>query len=123
MYKRGDGDIRILDPARYSTMQTHFMNEPNNGRNIYPIDLTSAVSKVNRWLAPSARGPQNVAQHAAFCALKFEQDDKKDKKPHDRKALSKGAPADKAEKFNKSAKFAYCGIAGHNILVLTYTFV
>ena len=45
------------------------------------------------------------------------QGDKKDKKTHDRKASTKGAPADKAEKADKSAKCAYCGKAGHNILV------
>ena len=48
--------VQGLDPARYSTMQTHFMNELNNGRDIYPTDLTSAVCKANRWLVPSARG-------------------------------------------------------------------
>ena len=109
--------VQGLDPARYSTMQTHFMNELNNGRDIYPTDLTSAVCKANRWLVPSARGPQDVAQHTAFSLLKSKQGDKKDKKTHDRKASTKGAPADKAEKTDKSAKCAYCGKAGHNILV------
>ena len=82
-------------------MQTHFMNELNNG-----TDFTSAVCKANRWLVPSARGPQDVAQHTAFSLLKSKQADKKDKKPHDRKASTKGAPADKAEKTDKSAKCA-----------------
>ena len=90
------------------------MNELNNGRDIYPTDLTSAVSKANRWLVPSSRGPQDVAQHAAFNALKSKQGDKKDKKTHDRKAMTKRALADKAEKSDKSAK---CGKAGHSILV------
>ena len=93
--------VRGLDPAMYSTMQTHFMNELNNG-----TDFTSAVCKANRWLVPSARGPQDVAQHTAFSLLKSKQADKKDKKPHDRKASTKGAPADKAEKTDKSAKCA-----------------
>ena len=75
------------------------MNELNNGHDICPTDLTSAVSKANRWLVPSARGPQDVAQHAAFSASKFKQGDKKDKKTHE------------------SAKCAYCGKAGHTILV------
>ena len=44
--------VQGLDPSRYSTMQTHFMNELNNGRDIYPTDLVSAVSKANRWLIP-----------------------------------------------------------------------
>ena len=51
-------------------MQTHFMNELNNGQDIYPTDLVSAVSKANRWLIPSSRGTHDVAQHAAFGALK-----------------------------------------------------
>ena len=109
--------VQGLDPAKYSTMQTHFMNELNNGRDICPTDLTSAVCKANRWLVPSARGPQDVAQHTAFSLLKSKQGDKKNKKAHDRKASTKGAPADKAEKTDKSAKCAYCGKAGHNILV------
>ena len=58
--------VQGLDPARYSTMQMHFMNELNNGRDIYPTDLTSAVCKANRWLVPSARGPQDVAQHSVL---------------------------------------------------------
>ena len=98
-------------------MQAHFMNELNNRRDIYPTDLISAVSGANRWLVPSARGPQDVAQNAAFSALKFKQGDKKDKKTHDCQAPTKGAPAYKAEKSDKSAKCAYCGKAGHNILV------
>ena len=40
--------VQGLDPARYSTMQTHFMSELNNGRDIYPTDLTSALCKANR---------------------------------------------------------------------------
>ena len=85
--------VQGLDPARYSTMQTHLMNELNNGCDIYPTDLTSAVTKANRWLVPSARGPQDVVQYAAFSALKSKQGDKKDKKTHDYKAPTKGAPA------------------------------
>ena len=72
--------LQGLNPSRYSTMQTHFMNELNNGRDIYPTDLVSAVSKANRWLIPSSKGPQDVAQHAAFSALKTKAADKKDKK-------------------------------------------
>ena len=97
-------------------MQTHFMNELNNGRDIYPTDLVSAVSKANRWLIPSSKGPQDVAQHAAFSALKTKAADTKDNKTSDRKsaAAAKGSPADKTE---KSSKCAYCGKPGHNILV------
>ena len=73
------------------------MNELNNGGDIYPTDLASAMSKANRWLVPTVRGLQDVAQHAAFSALKSKQGDKKDKKAHDRKAPTKGAPAHKAE--------------------------
>ena len=69
--------VQGLDPARYSTIQTHFMNELNNVRDVYPTDLTSTVSKANRWLVPSARGLQDVAQHTAFNALKSKQGDKK----------------------------------------------
>ena len=104
--------VQGLDPARYSTTQTHFMNELNNGRDIYPTDLTSAVCKANRWVVQSARGPQDVASSL----LKSKQGDQMDKKTHDRKASTKGAQ-DKAEKTDKSAKCAYCGKAGHNILL------
>ena len=55
--------------------------------------------------------------HNTLLRLKSKQGDKKDKKTHDRKAPIKGAPADTAEKSDKSAKCAYCSIAGHNILV------
>ena len=51
-------------------------------RDIYPTDLTSAVCKANRWLVPSARGPQDVAQHTAFSLLKSKQGGEKDKKTH-----------------------------------------
>ena len=65
---------------------------------------------------PCSKGPQHVAQHAAFSALKTKAADKKDKKPSDRKsaAAAKGSPTDKTE---KSSKCAYCGKPGHNILV------
>ena len=108
--------VQGLDPSRYSTMQTHFMNELNNGRDIYPTDLVSAVSKANRLLIPSSKCPQDVALHAAFSALKTKAADKKDKKTSDRKsaAVAKGSPTDKTE---KSSKCAYCGKPGHNILV------
>ena len=99
--------VQGLDPSRYSTMQTHFMNELNNGRDIYPTDLVSGVSKANRWLIPSSKGPQDVAQHAAFSALKTKADWKS-------AAAAKGSPTDKTE---KSSKCAYCGKPGHNILV------
>ena len=88
------------------------------GQHVNPVSSSiSAVCKANRWLVPSARGPQDVAQHTAFSLLKSKQGDKKDKNTHDHKASTKGAPADKAEKTDKSAKSAYCGKAGHNILV------
>ena len=59
------------------------MNELNNGRDIYPTDLTSAVSKANQWLIPSSKGPQDVAQHAAFSALKTKTAEKKVRKTTD----------------------------------------
>ena len=71
------------------------MNELNNGPDIYPTDLTSAVSKANSSLVPSARGPQDVAQHAAFSDLL--KGIKKDKKKRDLKAPTNGAP-EKADK-------------------------
>ena len=85
-------------------MQTHFMNELNNGRDIWPTDLTSAVSKANSSLVPSARDPQDVAQHAAFSALQSKKGIKKDKKKRDLKAPTNGAP-EKADKTDKSAKW------------------
>ena len=86
-------------------MQTQFMNELNNGRDIYPTDLVSAVSKANQWLIPSSIGPHDVAQHAAFSALETKAADKKDKKTSDRKsaAAAKGSPTDKTEKSSKCA--------------------
>ena len=108
--------VQGLNPSRYSTMQPHFRNELNNGQDIYPTDLVSAVSKANRWLISSSKSPQAVAQHAAFSAFKTKVADKKDKKTSDRKsaAATKGSPTDKTE---KSSKCAYCGKPGHNILV------
>ena len=108
--------VQGLDSSRYSTMQTHFMNELNNGRDIYPTDLASAVSKANRWLIPSSRGPQDVAQHAAFSALKTKAEERKVKKTPNQKplAVTKGGTA---EKLDKLIKCAYCGKPGHNILV------
>ena len=35
------------------------MNEPNSRHDIYPTDLTSAVSKANRWPVPRT-SPQSV---------------------------------------------------------------
>ena len=108
--------VQGLDSSRYSTMRTHFMNELNNGRDIYPTDLASAVSKANRWLIPSSRGPQDVAQHAKFSALKTKAEENKVKKIPNQKlsAVTKGGTAEKIDKF---IKCAYCGKPGHNILV------
>ena len=108
--------VQGLDSSRYATMQTHFMNELNNGRDIYPTDLTSAVSKANRWLIPSSRGPQDVAQHAAFSVLKTKTAEKKVRKTTDQKpsAATKGGTTEKSDKL---IKCAYCGKPGHNILV------
>ena len=66
-------------------------------------DLTSAVSKANRWLIPSSRGPQDVAQHAAFSALKTKAEEKKVRKTTDQKpsAATKGETTEKSDKLIK----------------------
>ena len=102
-----------LDHARYSSLQTYLINELNNGRDIYPTDLGSAISKAKRWLIPSSRGPQDVAQHAAFGLLKKPGEKEKPKGKDSKKPSPKAID----EKHDKTTRCKYCDKPGHNILV------
>ena len=99
-----------LDHARYSSLQTYLINELNNSRDIY---LGSAISKAKRWLIPSSRGPQDVAQHAAFGLLKKPGEKEKPKG----KDSKKSSPKAMDEKHDKITRCKYCDKPGHNILV------
>ena len=74
---------------RYSITQTHFMNELNNGRDIYPTDLTSTVSKANRWLVPSARGPTRCFQCIEVQARRQEGQENPRSQGYDKRSTSR----------------------------------
>ena len=40
--------IQGLDPARYTDMLTYLQNELNNGRDLSPTELTSALAKASK---------------------------------------------------------------------------
>ena len=83
------------------------------GRVDVPTDLGSAISKAKRWLIPSSRGPQDVAQHAAFGLLKKPGE----KEKPEGKGSKKPSPKAIDEKQDKTSRCKYCDKPGHNILV------
>jgi hypothetical protein len=64
---------RGLDNARYSSMQTSFANELQNGLDLYPTDLPIAVLKASRWMV-SGKSPQDPLR--ALAASKSSKDSK-----------------------------------------------
>jgi hypothetical protein len=100
---RGMRFIQGLDSARYSSMQTSFANELNNGRDLYPTDLPSAVLKASRWMV-SGKSSQDSLR--ALAATKSGKDSKGDEDKD--KSKTKGD--------TKSAvKCDFCGRTNHSM--------
>ena len=61
--------IQGLDPSKFSDLPTYLYNELSNGRDLFPTDLSSAGSKVSKWLVSSPKGSREAAQHSAYGAV------------------------------------------------------
>lgn len=97
--------IQGLENSRFSSMQTHFANELNLGRDLYPTDLSSAAAQASRWMVAGSRGPQDV--QTSFLGMK-----KIDKKAKDKDAKEKPNRTPKSE----TKKCIYCNNLGHTVL-------
>ena len=103
--------IQGLENSRFSTMQTHFANELNLGRDLYPIDLSSAAGQASRWMVVGSRGPQDV--QTSFMGIKKNDKKTKDK---DSKDKHKEAPKKTYNPKTETKKCIYCNNLGHTIL-------
>ena len=104
--------VQGLDNSRFSSMQTHFANELNLGRDLYPADLSSAAAQASRWMVAGSRGPQDV--QTSFMGLKKNDKKAKDKDPKDKyKDAAKKLPNAKP---TETKKCIYCNNLGHTVL-------
>ena len=100
--------VQGLENSRFSSMQTHFANELNLGRDLYPVDLNSAAAQASRWMIAGSKGPQDV--HTSFAALRTSEQKSKEKK-HPKKPTSQ--PGKHAA---DTKKCIFCNNLGHTVL-------
>ena len=106
--------IQGLDPARYTEMHTYLHNELSNGRDLFPTDLTSAISKASKWLVASPKGPREAAQNSVYGAVGKPNNLSKPNK--DPKGKGKEVKPPDLKQTDPSKPCAYCNKTGHSIL-------
>lgn len=106
-----------LDPAKYGSMQNTFTNELHFGRDLYPVDLASAISNASKYQPTSNRGHETAYPHTVFGALKASKPlTKIIRKDQDK---GKAKPTDRSRPPKPSTdrpKCLYCGRTGHDII-------
>ena len=107
-----------LDPTKYGSMQTLFANELHFGRDLYPMDLPSAIANATKYRTNTSRSSDPVYPHAIFGAVKLNPSPKnirKDQEKNKTRANEKNRPISTLSS-NERPKCLYCGRTGHNII-------
>ena len=107
-----------LDPTKYGSMQTLFANELHFGRDLYPMDLPSAIANATKYRTYTSRSSDPVYPHAIFGAVKLNPSPKnirKDQEKNKTRANEKNRPISTLSS-NERPKCLYCGLTGHNII-------